>query len=67
MGIEQPNDPLELKLKINMLLWEELGAQTTLDDAEEMACRIFLMIEASRPDTDDQTPKIKGLPSEFAC
>ena len=31
-----PENPLELKLKINKLLWEELPAQTTLDEAEKV-------------------------------
>jgi hypothetical protein len=39
-----PKDFMELKLKINALLWEELPARTTLRDAEESACKIMLMI-----------------------
>jgi len=39
-----PENLLELKIKINTLLWEELPAQTTLIKAEKIACRIFMMI-----------------------
>ncbi len=33
-----------LKRKINNLLWEELPADTTISDAEIIACRIIQMI-----------------------
>jgi len=44
VNMVMPKNPLDLKLKINTLLWEELPAQTKLHDAEEIACRIFMMI-----------------------
>ena len=39
-----PSNPVELKTQINMLLWEQLPSQTTVHDAERIACRIFMMI-----------------------
>ena len=37
-------DGLKLKRKINELVWEECGPQTTLKQAENIACKIFWMI-----------------------
>ena len=34
----------KLKIKINTLLWEELPAETTLGQAEHIACQIFKII-----------------------
>ena len=35
---------INLKRKINSLLWEELPSETAMADAEIIACRIFEMI-----------------------
>jgi hypothetical protein len=44
MKVRQTEDYANLKIKVNTLLWEELPAKTTLEDAERMACEIFALI-----------------------
>lgn len=44
LKISSPQDLIELKIRINTLLWDELPVQVTIHEAEQIACRIFLMI-----------------------
>ena len=40
----------QLKEAINQLLWTHLPSETTIGDAENMACKIFEMIESGKMD-----------------
>lgn len=35
----------ELKLEINRLIWQYAPAKTTLEEAEDIACKILTMVE----------------------
>ena len=52
---EERDSYARLKLKINALLWEELPANTTIGQAEDIACNFFIAIK-DEMDKKDDTP-----------